>query len=344
MFSTINSDLQSISEWGTRNLVKFNTSKTQLLTISLSNTPSNFPIIFEDSEIAPLNSVNILGLQISSSLSWRDHIVQIAKSASKKLGVLFQCKLYFNFAQLFKIVYCFLYPCLKYCFHIWGSSPYTFLLNMIESKAIFLIGDPSLTSTLDTLSLRRKVASLSLFYCYTLVTALMSWPPVFQLQLLCHVPHERHHLPTANVWNSPMQELFGSAMVPPLLLPAFGTLSLLLYFWLPSTFFPSKGKSITTLGTRWHDFFLLPFRYFMKLFYSFHYLSFPFLRDANLRKGTLCPFCVPIHKKKKNAKLSYTDLYVNFLSNSYMKHRLNALNTCFYITYKLTSNYISIEK
>ena len=79
--STITSDLQSISEWGTRNLVKFNTSKTQLLTISLSNTPSNYPIILEDSEIPPLNSVNILGLQISSSLSWRDHIVQIAKSA-----------------------------------------------------------------------------------------------------------------------------------------------------------------------------------------------------------------------------------------------------------------------
>ena len=90
MPSTINSELQSISEWGTRNLVKFITSKTQLLTISLSNTHSNFPIIFEDSEIPPLNSINILGLQISSSLSWRDHIVQIAKSASKKLRFLFR--------------------------------------------------------------------------------------------------------------------------------------------------------------------------------------------------------------------------------------------------------------
>ena len=36
--STINSDLQSISEWGTHNLVKFCTSKIQLLTISLSKT------------------------------------------------------------------------------------------------------------------------------------------------------------------------------------------------------------------------------------------------------------------------------------------------------------------
>ena len=164
--STINSDLQSISEWGTRNLVKFNTSKTQLLTISLSNNPSNYPIIFEDSEIPPLNSVNILGLQISSSLSWRDHIVQIAKSASKKLGVLFRCKLYFNSTQLFKLYTGFIRPCLEYCSHIWGSSPYTSLLDRVESKAIRLISDPSLTSTLDPLSLRCKVASLSLFYRY----------------------------------------------------------------------------------------------------------------------------------------------------------------------------------
>ena len=124
MSSTINSDLQSISEWGTRNLAKFNTSKTQLLTISLSNTPSDYPIIFEDSEISPINSINILGLKISSSLSWRDHIAQIAKSASKNLGVLFRCKQYFNAAQLFKLYTGFIRPCLEYCSHIWGSSPW----------------------------------------------------------------------------------------------------------------------------------------------------------------------------------------------------------------------------
>ena len=162
MFSTVNSDLQSISEFRTSNLVKFNTSKTQLLTVSLSNTPSNYPIIFEDSEIPPLNSINILGLQISSSLSWEDHVVQIAKSASKKLGVPFRCKQYFNSAQLFKLYTGFIRPCLKYCSHIWGSSPYTSLLDRVESKAISLIGDPSLTLTLDPLSLRCKVVSLSL--------------------------------------------------------------------------------------------------------------------------------------------------------------------------------------
>ena len=67
MSSTINSEFQSISEWGTCNLVKFSTSKTELSTTSLSSTPSKYPIIFKDSKIPPLNSINILELQISSS-------------------------------------------------------------------------------------------------------------------------------------------------------------------------------------------------------------------------------------------------------------------------------------
>ena len=295
--STINSDLQSISEWGTRNLVKFNTSKTQLLTISLSNTPSIYPIIFEDSEIPPLNSVNILGLQISSSLSWRDHIVQIAKSASKKLGVLFRCKQYFNSAQLFKLYTGFFRPCMEYCSHIWGSSPYTSLLDRVESKAIFLISDPSLTSTLDPLSLRRKVASLSLFYRYyfghcsdelaACIPPPMAWPRS-----------------TTIVWNSPIRELIGSVMVSSPLLLTFGTLSLLLYFRLPLTFLPSKGKSITTLGTRWQDFFsfIILFRYFkIVLFFTFHFFSFS--QGMQTRERAHCARSVFPFIKKKNLRM-----------------------------------------
>ena len=203
---------------------------------------------------------NILGLQISSSLSWRDYIVQIAKSASKKLGVLFRCKQYFNAAQLFKLYTGFIRPCLEYCSHIWGSSPYTSLLDRIESKAIRLIGDPSLTLCLFGARWLHYLFSTLLLW----VTVRMNWSPVFHLQWLGHIPHVRQYLPTTSVWNSPMRELIGSVMVSSLLLPTFGTLSLPLYFRLPSTFLPSKGRSITTLGARWHDFFLL---HFLGVFY-----------------------------------------------------------------------------
>ena len=93
--------LERISEWGSQNLVNFNASKTQFLAISLSSSPPNNSVFFENIEIFPLHSINILGVQIASNLSWKEHIVQISKSASKKLGVLFRCRNVFS--ELLKI-------------------------------------------------------------------------------------------------------------------------------------------------------------------------------------------------------------------------------------------------
>ena len=173
-------------------------------------------------------------------------MLEIAKSASKKLGVLVRCKHYFNSAQLLKLYTGFILPCLEYCSHTWGSLPYTSLLDKVESKAICLIGVPSLTSTLGPLSFATRWLLYLFSTTITSVTALKKWLPVFHLQWLGHVPHCRHHLPTAVVRKSPMRELISSVMASFLLFPAFRALSLLLYFLLSSTFLFSKGRSITT--------------------------------------------------------------------------------------------------
>ena len=168
-------------------------------------------------------------------------------------GILFWCKQYFNSAQWFKFYTGFIRPCLEYC-----SSPHTSLLDRVESKDIRLNGGPSLTSTLDPLSLRRKVASLSLFYRYFFghcsdELAACIPPPMAR-------PHSTRWATFGHNYCVELSNArIGSVMVSYPLLPFFGTLSLLLYFQLPSTFLPSKGRSITTLGTRWHDFFYCVF-------------------------------------------------------------------------------------
>merc|ERR1712237_80106 len=138
---------------GAENLVKFNVSKTQFLPISLSTTPSVFDINFENIRIQPLSSINILGININTNLSWRPHILEIAKAASKKLGVLFRCRAYFSSEQLLQLYKGLIRPCMEYFSHIWGGSPSTSLLDKVESKAVRLINDPNLTSSLDSLSL-----------------------------------------------------------------------------------------------------------------------------------------------------------------------------------------------
>ena len=147
-------------------------------------------------------------------------------------------------------------------FGSWHVTPLSCQKNCLPNlppKNGHPVGDPSLTSTLDLCLFGARWLHYLFSTAITLVTVLMNWPPVFHLQWLGHVPHVRQHLPTTIVWNSPMRELIGSVMVSSLLLPTFGTFSLPLYFRLPSTFLPSKGRSITTLGARWHDFFFFFF-------------------------------------------------------------------------------------
>ena len=164
--STINSDLDSIENWGRTNLVKFNASKTSLLPVSLSTTASNLFIHFANEAIVPSQTINILGINISRDLSWKYHITRLAKTACQKLAVLYRCKSFFTSHQLLKLYVSMIRPSLEYCSHIWGGSTHVSLLDRVESKALRLIGDPSITSCIDPLSLRRKVSSLSLFYRY----------------------------------------------------------------------------------------------------------------------------------------------------------------------------------
>ena len=54
---------------------------------------------------------------------------------------------------------------MEYGSHVWGDSTHTALLNRVEYKA-FRLNSPPLTDCLDSLSHRRNVASLSIFYRY----------------------------------------------------------------------------------------------------------------------------------------------------------------------------------
>ena len=57
-----------------------------------SKSYSSF-VCFDDNAIEP-STINILGINISHFLSWKQHITFLGKSASRKLGNLYKCKNY----------------------------------------------------------------------------------------------------------------------------------------------------------------------------------------------------------------------------------------------------------
>ncbi len=87
----LTSDLTIITNWGRRNVVFFNASKTHFLHRSTRQSlPDNYPLFFDHTQLFPSSTVNIFGLSFSHNLNWKSHISSITKSASSRLGVLYR--------------------------------------------------------------------------------------------------------------------------------------------------------------------------------------------------------------------------------------------------------------
>lgn len=106
-------------------------------------------------------------MKLSSNLCFGDTIEEKAKTAAKKLGILFKVRRYFTPEQLLRLYQAQVRSCMEYCSHLWdGSAKYQLdALDSVDRRARRLIGDDALVETkLQSLEHRRKVASLSVFY------------------------------------------------------------------------------------------------------------------------------------------------------------------------------------
>ena len=115
---------------------------------------------------APLDRLNILGMELSSDLNHRAYIEAVTKLGSKKLGVLNKVRWFFTPQQRLLLYKAQIRPCVEYCSHLWDRSAKYLLdaLDSLQRRAVRIIGDEEVTRHLEPLQLRRDVASLSVFY------------------------------------------------------------------------------------------------------------------------------------------------------------------------------------
>ena len=82
---SLSRDLQIILDWGTKNLVQFNASKTQSCSLSRKKSTNIHPIFMNDASLQNKESFNLVGVAFEHDLSWHGHITLIATSAVKSL-------------------------------------------------------------------------------------------------------------------------------------------------------------------------------------------------------------------------------------------------------------------
>ena len=92
-----------------------------------------------------------LGLSLPYNFTWKTYTHSLAKHASEKLGFLIRARSFFSSSHLLAMYKSQVRPSLEYCSHAWGGAPKSTLclLDKVQSKAIHIINDPSLTKYLN---------------------------------------------------------------------------------------------------------------------------------------------------------------------------------------------------
>ena len=88
MGSELESDLRHTVDWGRNWLVDFNAGKTQLVSFDRSKNTGAIDVKMDGSVLEEKTSFKMLGLTFPWKLDWGSYIVSVAKTASKKIGVL----------------------------------------------------------------------------------------------------------------------------------------------------------------------------------------------------------------------------------------------------------------
>ena len=113
------------------------------------------------------SSFKMLGLTFSSKLDWGSYIMSVAKSASKKIGVLIRSMMFLSPEVALYLYKSAIRPCMEYCSHAWAGAPscYLELLDKLQKRICRTVG-PTLAASLEPLAHRRNLVSLSLFCRY----------------------------------------------------------------------------------------------------------------------------------------------------------------------------------
>ena len=102
-----------------------------------------------------------------SVLEEKTSFKMLAKTASKKTGVLIRCMKFLSPEAALYLYKSTIWPCMEYCCHVWAGAPSCYLefLDKLQKRICRTVG-PSLAASLEPLAHRRNVANLSLFYLY----------------------------------------------------------------------------------------------------------------------------------------------------------------------------------
>ena len=170
LLSTINSELNRVTDWIKANKLSLNLKKTYYMLFSntLTTLPAN--ILFDKVPIEKVKNTKFLGIIIDDKLSWKSHTDNLSKLISRNIGVLNKLKYMFPSSVLLSLYFTLCFPYLNYGILAWGNSTCQQLnrLLLLQKKAMRVVCNTGYLSHTDQLFLDKKVLKVSDLYLFNL--------------------------------------------------------------------------------------------------------------------------------------------------------------------------------
>ena len=171
----LNADMQKLHEWAQKWLVKFNQDKTEALVISNSKNNLDINLLFNSCAINIVDAHKHLGITLSDTGKWSEHISNISSEALKQINALRKLKYVLDRKTLNRIYMTFILPILEYGCELWDgcSNQNSEKLEKVQLEAARVVtGLPSFASKdalyfetgWEKLKIRRERRKLCLLY------------------------------------------------------------------------------------------------------------------------------------------------------------------------------------
>ena len=118
----VDDDLSNIKSWLDRQHMKLNLSKVKKMVISRKKSLPTLKVCIDGHQIESVTSFKLLGVTVTSDLSWRCHITSTCARAKKLLGFLYRVFRLAGTSCLRRLYTALVLPVLDYSSSIWDPS------------------------------------------------------------------------------------------------------------------------------------------------------------------------------------------------------------------------------
>ena len=154
-------DINLIADWIKNNGLSLNSSKTKVMPITRSPTPTPLNLKLGNHSIPLVSSFRYLGVTVTSTLSWSQHIKDTTKTAKRQIGLLHRSLNQATPQARLAIYKSTIVPKLEYCASVWDPHQTT-LIEELEKTQRFATKVISKNWNSDTITLQANLKLQSL--------------------------------------------------------------------------------------------------------------------------------------------------------------------------------------